>query len=65
MNRATPIRSEMLNPARNAARAYALQRYRRALLTNQDSPKGILAVATRNPARDRAMRAVFGPQPEH
>lgn len=59
-----PVRHDLLAPARNASRAYALQRYRRALLANQRSPKGILAVPHRDPARDRAMRLVFGPQPE-
>ena len=37
---------------------------RRALLANHETPKGILAVPHKDPARDRALRAVFGPQPE-
>lgn len=51
-------------PARDANSDYALRRYRRALLAHEDTPKGILTVPHRDPARDRAMRAVFGPQPE-
>jgi acyl-CoA synthetase (NDP forming) len=51
-------------PAEAARSDYALHRYRRALLANHETPKGILAVPRKDPARDRALRAVFGPQPE-
>jgi len=59
----TPL-NPFARPAEAARNAHALERYRRALLTTHETPKGILAVPHRDPARDRAMRAVFGPQPE-
>ncbi len=54
----------LVKPAQTARADHTLQQYRRALLAQGNSPKGILKVPHKDPARDRAMRAVFGPQPE-
>ncbi|WP_375688187.1 hypothetical protein [Pseudooceanicola sp. LIPI14-2-Ac024] len=63
MTTETPL-NQFAKPAEDARSDYMLARYRRALLSHGDSPKGVLKVSSKDPARDRAMRAVFGPQPE-
>lgn len=63
MTHDTPL-SRFTTPARTARSDYKLARYRRALLSRGDSLKGILKVPHKDPARARAMRAIFGPQPE-
>ncbi len=52
--------SRFLKPARAARHDFTVHRYRRALL-GQRGPSGILAVPTRDPKRDRAFAALFGP----
>jgi len=54
---------ERMNAAatREAAAAFGVARYRRALLSKMRGPRGLTMPATRDERRDRAFSALFGP----